>query len=160
MQLTNSFHRTEFLRRQLSHRQTRNIPSFTEPSHSLSSSNGACCMSQSNPFQILTPVFQCLDHSKDYPSVLMLFVPYNFEAERSPLISCTHPLIHYACSYPPYPNATSLGCKLKTCHVMVARWLLDIGKCHHFNIQLLLLPSSKLLVHYKLQNIFVTSGFI
>jgi len=41
---------------------------------------------------------------------------------------------------------------------MVARLLLDIGKCHHFNIQLLLLPSSKLPVHYKLQNIFLTSG--
>jgi hypothetical protein len=121
-----------------------------EPRHSLSSSNGALCMSQLNPFQILTPVFHCLDHSKDYPNVLMLFVPYNFKAEGSPLISCAHPLIHYACIYPPSSNATSLVCKLKVCHVMVARLLLDIGKCHHFNTQLLLLPSSKLPVHYKL----------
>ena len=115
-------------------------------------------MSQLNPFQILTRVFHCVDHSKDYPNVLMLFVPYNFEAEGSPLINFAHPLIYYACSYPVYSNATSLVCKLKVYHVMVARWLLDIGKCYHFNTQLLLLPSFKLPVHYKLQNIFLTSG--
>jgi len=115
-------------------------------------------MSQLNPFQILTPIFHCLDHSKDYPSVLMLFVPYNFKAGGSSLISCAHPLIHYACSYPPYSNATSLVYKLKVYHVTVARQLLDIGKCRHFNTRLLLLPSCKLAVHYNLQNIFLTSG--
>ena len=134
----------------------RNSPSFLEPRHSFSSSNAACCMSHLKPFQMLTPVFHCLDHSKDYPSVLMLFVPYNFKAEGSPIISFAHPLIHYACSYPLYPNATSLVCKLNVCHVKMARQLLDIGKCHHFNTQLLLLPSSILPVHYKLQNIFLT----
>jgi len=40
-------------------------------------------MSQLNPFQILTAVFHCLDHSKDYPNVLMLFVPYNFKDHPS-----------------------------------------------------------------------------
>jgi hypothetical protein len=128
-----------------------------EPRHSLSSSNGVLCMSQLDPFKILTPVFHCLDHSKDYPNVLMVFIPYNFKAEGSPLISCTHSLIHYACSYPLYSNATSLVCKLKVCHFMVGRQLLDIEKCHHFNTQLLLLPSSKFLVHCKLWDIFLTS---
>jgi hypothetical protein len=83
--------------------------------------------------------------------------PHNFKAEGSPLISCAHPLIQYACSYRLYSNAKSLVCKLKVYHVMVVKRLLDSGRCHYLNTQLFL-SSSKLPVHYKLQNIFLTSG--
>jgi hypothetical protein len=55
-------------------------------------------------------------------------------------------------------KAVSLVCKLKACHVIVARRPLNIGNCSHLNTKLLLLLSSKPQVHCKLQNNLLTSG--